>query len=186
VPLENVLRAAEAEVERAREQGRREAEASFVGAGAVAIALSGLAAASEDMAQRLRSSSPTIAAFLEKQAGLYREVSTPPRVISTKPAADAANVPATAAVQAVFENRVEAQSLNAEDGGFSIAPASGGAALQATVDFDSNSKTALLRPENGLTPGVQYKARIGKAVTNRGGIEMEPFEWSFTVAEAEG
>lgn len=180
MPMEDVLRSVETEVARAREEGRRDAEQDFVGVGAVAITLSAFAAAADDLSQRLRSTNPTISEFLGKQAGLFREVSSPPRVVSTDPGADAADVATDAIVAATFEAKVEPATLK---DGFTVAPAAGGQALQAELAYDGGTKTATLTPANGLTPGVEYKAKVD-GVTNRGGIGMAPYEWTFTVAEA--
>ena len=66
---------------------------------------------------------------------------------------------------------------------FTLAPAAGGAAVAATVTYDSVSKTATLQPTAALAASTDYTARVDVAVKASDGTALAaPVTWTFTTA----
>src|SRR5262249_59167063 len=88
---------------------------------------------------------------------------SPPRVVSTSPAAGATGVAASTVVQAAFSKPMAASSISAST--FTLVDGSG-TAVPATVSYDGPSSTATLTPTAPLAASATYTARVKASVSD--------------------
>lgn len=118
-------------------------------------------------------------------AASYAPDTGAPAVLSTVPTGGTNDVPPSTLVQAVFSEAMDAATLNASTVELRK---NGGAAVSATLAYDSASRTLTLHPAAALDGATQYTARIvGGAVDPRakdiaGNAMPSDFTWSFTTA----
>ncbi|MEV0352039.1 Ig-like domain-containing protein [Nonomuraea sp. NPDC050680] len=98
---------------------------------------------------------------------------TAPSVVSTDPADQAANAPATTRVTATFNERVSNARLALTDAAGTLVP--GG------VTMDAVSRSVTLAPTAPLTVGAVYTARVSGAKDTSDNQMQAPHTWSFTV-----
>jgi hypothetical protein len=104
----------------------------------------------------------------------------PPTATPSTPAAGATGVGVGTTVSAVFSQAMDATSLTAST--VTLA-GPGGAAVAATVAYDSTSKTVTLTPSAPLTPATTYTARLDAAIRDSFGLLAgSPTTWTFTTA----
>jgi len=83
---------------------------------------------------------------------------TPPKVISTVPKANANEVAPTANVRATFSEEMDSNTIN--DTTFQLFEKGTTNQIDATVSYNANTDTAKLDPTNNLSKGVAYKAVV--------------------------
>lgn len=108
---------------------------------------------------------------------------TPPRVVSIEPAAGAADVPAEAAVEAVFSEDVEAISLLNR---VTLSRFGTGEPVEGFVGYDPSTRRVTFTPDAPLAAGETYTARIKggeHGVKDRARNPLgQDKAWNFTVA----
>jgi len=108
--------------------------------------------------------------------------STPPTVVTFSPANGATGVDVNTIITATFSEPINPATLN---GNFTLAVA-GGAAIPATVSYDTMTNRAILTPSAGLQPGTTYRATIdggSGGVTDEAGNPLAAdVTWTFTTA----
>jgi methionine-rich copper-binding protein CopC len=97
---------------------------------------------------------------------------TPPTVSATSPGSGATGVPTGASPTVTFGEAVAPSTI-----AFTLTP-SGGSAVAASVSYDLTSRTAILVPAAGLSPGTTYTATIS-ASDLYGNAMASPVTWSF-------
>jgi hypothetical protein len=122
---------------------------------------------------------------------------TRPVVVSTSPATTlpgpTANVPANAAVTAVFSADMNPATLNAAS--FTVTSTGPGGSPAGQVSYALGSRTAIFTPAAALVAGTTYTAMITSAATNLAGTALagnQPpalpqasnYVWTFTAAAA--
>lgn len=111
------------------------------------------------------------------------------QVVSHTPAAGAVDVAPAAAVTAVFNQSVEAATINAATFILEPAPPAAGASAQAavaaTVSYNAATLTANLTPAADLAYGTTYAATVTTGVRDAGGQALAaPVSWTFSTAAA--
>jgi hypothetical protein len=104
---------------------------------------------------------------------------TPPQVVGKVPASGATNVAVGTTVTATFDESV----VGVNSSTFKLT-ASGGAAITASVSYDSASKTATLVPGSVLLADTTYTAQLTNGIADNAGNALAPVSWSFTTAPA--
>jgi hypothetical protein len=99
-----------------------------------------------------------------------------PTVISETPPPSAANVAATTAVTATFNESVLAAPVS-----FALTDANGAAAA-GSVSYSDATHTFTFQPSAALTGGTTYTATIGGVTDAAGQVMAAPFSWSFATA----
>jgi hypothetical protein len=102
-----------------------------------------------------------------------------PTVTSTSPTGGATGVAVGSNVTATFSEDVQGVSGST----FTLATA-GGAAVPATVNYDSATGVATLDPSDNLASSTEYTASLNSGITDATGNALEPQSWSFTTAAA--
>jgi methionine-rich copper-binding protein CopC len=102
---------------------------------------------------------------------------TPPLVTDKIPAAGAANIAVVTHVSATFSEPVS--GVNGSS--FTLTPA-GGAAVAASVSYDSATRTATLTPSAALSYSTTYTAQLSNAIADTAGNPLAAVSWSFTTA----
>ena len=113
---------------------------------------------------------------------------TPPRVISTVPTANATGVAPTANVMATFSEDMLASTINTTT--FKLFKKGSTTQLVAAVSYDASTDTATLNPNRNLTSGVTYKAVVTTGAKDSAGsvLDQNPttgsqqMAWFFTVS----
>jgi hypothetical protein len=100
----------------------------------------------------------------------------PPAVTSTSPAANATQVPYSAAMTATFTEPVSPGTIS-----FTLSGPSGN--VPGTLTYDSGTRTAKLQPSSALAGNTSFTATVSGA-KDPSGNTMAPFSWSFTTAAA--
>ncbi|MEU8322268.1 DNRLRE domain-containing protein [Nonomuraea sp. NPDC048881] len=103
------------------------------------------------------------------------EDGTPPRVISTSPAAESADVPLDATVSVTLSEETRGTELVVKDASGAVVSGS----LSSSVAEPNGQTTVVFTPERPLSPGVRYNAEA-KSGTDIWDNMMEPHSWSFT------
>ena len=115
--------------------------------------------------------------------------STPPRVRSTSPAANATGVAPTANVTATFSEDMMTSSINATT--FKLFKQGSTTKIAAAVSYEASTDTATLAPTNSLEGGVTYKAVVTTGAKDVAGnpLDQNPTvtglqqkAWYFTVS----
>ena len=115
--------------------------------------------------------------------------STPPRVTSTSPAANATGVAPTANVTATFSEDMMTSSINATT--FKLFKQGSTTKIAAAVSYEASTDTATLAPTNSLEGGVTYKAVVTTGAKDVAGnpLDQNPTvtglqqkAWYFTVS----
>jgi len=83
---------------------------------------------------------------------------TPPKVISTSPKADATEVAPTANVRATFSEGMDSNTIDGTT--FKLFKKGTTTQIPATVSYNADAETAKLDPTNNLRRGVAYKAVV--------------------------
>jgi methionine-rich copper-binding protein CopC len=102
---------------------------------------------------------------------------TPPAVTAKTPAAGTANVATSTNVTATFSEPVN--GVNGSS--FTLTPA-GGAAVAASVSYNSTTRVATLTPSASLAPSTNYTALLSSAIADGASNALVPVSWSFTTA----
>jgi hypothetical protein len=101
---------------------------------------------------------------------------TAPVVTAKTPSAGAASADIATTVTATFSEPVVGVSSSS----FTLTPA-GGAAVAASVSYDSATRTATLTPA-ALATSTTYTARLGSPIADTAGNPLAPVSWSFSTA----
>ncbi|WP_239310935.1 DUF4082 domain-containing protein [Frankia sp. Cj3] len=101
---------------------------------------------------------------------------TPPTITSTAPGAGANSVPVTAAIKAIFSERVTPSSITMR-----LTDTQDNSVIASTVAYDGPSRTATLTPTATLATGHVYTVSVSGATDPTGNM-MAPVSWSFTTA----
>jgi hypothetical protein len=108
---------------------------------------------------------------------------TPPVVLSVTPASSATGVPLATSVKAVFSEAIDPSSLTSST---YVLRDQGGAAIPATVSYNSGTRTATLATTAGLLAQTTYTATVSGGVSGvrdlAGNALASDFVWSFTTA----
>jgi len=104
---------------------------------------------------------------------------TPPQVTAKTPASGATSVATGTSVIATFSEAV----VGVTSSTFTLT-ASSGAAVTASVNYDSASKTATLVPGSALLANTSYTAQLTSGIADNAGNPLTPISWSFTTAPA--
>lgn len=113
----------------------------------------------------------------------YAPDTSPPTVQSRTPAPGAGNVSVTTSVQVVFSEAIDPATLNASTVQWS---ASGGAAVAASMSYDTATRTLTLKPSAALAGATTYTVRLaGGAADPRikdgaGNALAADVSWNFT------
>lgn len=91
-----------------------------------------------------------------------------PSVISTNPLNGAGNVPINQKITATFSEAMNSTTVTAA-GTFTLAVATGGAAVPGTVTYVAATNTATFAPTANLLPSTQYTATITTAAQSAAG-----------------
>ena len=122
-------------------------------------------------------------------SALDRQDTIPPRVTSTDPANNAANVAPTAEVKATFSDPMRANSINTTS--FTLRKAGATNAIPATVTYIDAFRLAALNPSANLEPGATYIATLTSGARDLAGNGLDqnldvagdqPKTWRFTVS----
>ncbi|MGZ4385668.1 MAG: Ig-like domain-containing protein, partial [Gaiellaceae bacterium] len=101
-------------------------------------------------------------------------------VTQVSPAQGATSIGSMATVKATFSAAADPSTLTTDT--FALKDA-GGTAVQATIAYDSSSKTATLTPSSPLRPQTTYTATLTGAIRGADGSTLaNPSSWSFTTA----
>jgi hypothetical protein len=161
-----------------RSEGYRQAQRDFYGQNAAYLMANSLADAMEAMASRIQRHDPTFAGFLQRAAAQFREAVARPSIEEHSPVEGETNVPADAPITARFNVDMDESTLTPEN--FRVAPASGGAALEAEVAYDGASRVATLTPNNGFSSEVAYTVTL-ENVRSTSGVGFDAaYTWGFT------
>lgn len=107
---------------------------------------------------------------------------TPPVVVYTMPVADATDVPIDASVKVVFDQAMEALTINEQSLGLYDANYNQVAATVVTEGLG-----ATLTPESPLWEGITYTAWVTTDAMNRFGLRMQAdYLWSFATSGQQG
>jgi methionine-rich copper-binding protein CopC len=105
---------------------------------------------------------------------------TPPQVTSRSPAPNATGVAATTNVTATFSEPVQGVS------GSTFTLRQGSNSVNASVSYDSGTRTATLDPSSNLTDGATYTASLTSGVRDLAGNALAALSWNFTVGSSSG
>jgi Bacterial Ig-like domain len=167
--------------EQGRAQGRAEVQRDFFGQAAVRLTSGLFATALAAAAQQIGSYSPLAAQFYAAKAREFQAFATPPSVVSTSPAQDAANVAADDQVVLGFAVPMDETTLTPEH--VYIGAASGGQHLNADYSYDPATRALTIKPQNPLSPGVQYRVTVTAQVQSESGQPMQTdYTMTFTTA----
>jgi hypothetical protein len=101
--------------------------------------------------------------------------STPPAVINTTPALNAANVAPNSAITVTFSESIDPATVNGTT--FAVAGVSG------TVTYDDTNKMATFRPASVLANNAGYTVTVSTGVKDVAGNAMaQSYSWSFTTS----
>ncbi|HWH35049.1 MAG TPA: Ig-like domain-containing protein [Acidimicrobiales bacterium] len=110
-----------------------------------------------------------------------------PGIIARSPAPGAAAVGVASAVQAGFSEPMNPTTLDSTT--FSLAPTGTPAAVEATVAYDTTSRTATLRPTGPLEVATSYtvtvKGGAGGVLDSAGTAMGADATWSFTTVDSD-
>jgi outer membrane protein assembly factor BamB len=95
------------------------------------------------------------------------------------PGAEKLDVHVNSVFRADFNNAIDPATVNAQT--FSLVDPSG-AVVPATVTYDAETRSALLRPDSALAVSTRYTAGLTDAIKRNLGLPFSPFSWSFTTA----
>jgi len=102
----------------------------------------------------------------------------PPTITSTSPANNATGVATNASISAVFSEAMDASTITAS--AFTLRD-DNGVAIAGTVSYDSQSRTATLKPSASMIEGTVYTAAITTGVTDHVGNTLAAdYTWKFT------
>lgn len=160
--------------------GYAQATKDFYGENAAFLFANIFADAMVAAAGRLAAHDAGFATQLQGFAEVLRNAVTPPTVSGSSPA-DGGTVAHDQPVSVTFDTDMAPSSIEAP-GALSVAPAAGGAPLNASVAWDALSRTATLTPQNGFTAGVQYKLTVEGVTTTQGRGMPAPFVLAFEAA----
>ena len=103
----------------------------------------------------------------------------PPVVIDRGPTPGAASVPQGSTVTVRFSEAMDPSTLTPAT--VTLAPASGGAALAATVAVSSDGSSAVLDPSASLAPATAYRVTVGTGARDLAGNGLISAQtWTFT------
>jgi hypothetical protein len=114
---------------------------------------------------------------------------TPPRVTSTVPGANATGVAPGANITATFSEAMNVNSINGTT--FKLMKAGTTTAIGAVVSYDATTKKAILNPNANLQLGTKYKAVVTTGATDLAGKRLDQNSslsglqqksWTFTVS----
>jgi hypothetical protein len=107
-----------------------------------------------------------------------------PKVLSTKPADGAENVPTNTLISATFSELMSSGTINSTY--FSVRK-DGGALINGKISLSPDSKTAEFNPDQDLEPGTRYIAEVSERVKDLAGNTVGSItRWSFTTAGETG
>ena len=107
-----------------------------------------------------------------------------PTVTATTPADGATSVPVNTSPTATFSRAMTASTLIA-GGTATLRPAAGGAAVTASVTYDSANFRVIINPTADLLAGTTYTARVSTAARAADGAALaSDVSWSFTTMAA--
>jgi hypothetical protein len=110
---------------------------------------------------------------------IFEETDTSPlRIVTRTPAAGASSVPFAAPVTATFARDADPQSVSL------IVTDADGAAVDGTVSYDPQTKTARFAPTNPYAPLTRYTVTPSASDVNGVALEADA-EWSFTTQAVE-
>jgi hypothetical protein len=113
---------------------------------------------------------------------------TPPRVQSTVPTANATGVAPGANITATFSEAMRTNSINGTT--FKLFRAGTTTAIGAVVSYDATAKKAILNPNSNLQLGTKYKTVVTTGVTDLAGNPLDQNSslsglqqkaWTFTI-----
>jgi hypothetical protein len=107
---------------------------------------------------------------------------TPPAVTATSPSTGASAVTTTTSVSASFSEPLAAASVTGS--AFKLTPAGSTTKVTASVAYDTQTRTATLKPSAGLAAGTTYVATVASVKDLAGNTLASPVSWSFTTADA--
>jgi hypothetical protein len=108
----------------------------------------------------------------------------PPTVTSKSPADGTTGISTGTTVTATFSRSMDATTITSSS--FTLKP-SGGAAVAATVTYNSGTNTATLTPSAALANSTTYTATLATTIKASDGQALAaPVTWSFTTAAAGG
>ncbi len=106
----------------------------------------------------------------------------PPQVESTVPPADATEVSPYDPISATFNEVLKASTVNSTS--FLLEGPAG--AVNGTVTYDANTRTATFTPAAYLAPHTRYTATLTTDIQDLSGNALEaPYVWSFTTGAAD-
>jgi Subtilase family/Bacterial Ig-like domain len=103
---------------------------------------------------------------------------TRPKVTSRSPADGARSVSQSATVRATFSERV----LGVDGSTFMLTALATGSRVDASVHYQSSTRTATMTPARNLRPGW-YEARLRGRITDRAGNRLGTRTWQFRVVQ---
>jgi N,N-dimethylformamidase beta subunit-like protein/uncharacterized protein DUF4082/Big-like domain-containing protein len=116
--------------------------------------------------------------FVDAVATLPVSPRRTPEIVSTTPSAGSTGIAVSAPIAATFSVPLDVSTVHA--GSFTLAD-SGGQPVAASVSYDDESQTALLRPSAPLEPGRGYTARLDPMIRSDDETPLSSaMVWTFT------
>lgn len=151
------------------------AVADFYGQNAAFLLCNIFADALEGAAGRLASHDQGFATKMHAFAQMLRDSVNQPSVTITTPAPSASGPAVSITVK--FSEDMDPTTMIAA----SFVVQDGSATVPCTVDFNSQSRTVTLTPQQVITVGDTVTVTVSHSVRNTQGVAMEePYQWSFT------
>ncbi|GAA0841685.1 hypothetical protein GCM10009525_55370 [Streptosporangium amethystogenes subsp. fukuiense] len=98
-----------------------------------------------------------------------------PRVRTTEPASEAADVPLDSQIRVTFTEEVDGPTISVKS--------AQGADVQGTTALDSTGETATFTPAQPLRPGTKYTVEVSEATDAWENVMMFPYTWSFRTVD---
>lgn len=107
-----------------------------------------------------------------------------PTVTARIPAANATGVAVASNVTATFSEPVTGVTVGTTPGTFTLKNTATGAAVAATVSYNTTTRTATLDPSANLAASTQYTATLTNGIKDTAGNPLADAPWTFTTAAA--
>jgi hypothetical protein len=169
--------------EEGRQVGRQEVARLYYGKSAMVLTFNIFANALDGAATMLEQHDAEASARLREMAEELRDYAQPPAVATTSPAVGASDIALDDQVVVSFSRDLDPDTVTTDN--MFIMPASGGGHRDATISYDTTSRTVTLVPATPLSPSVTYRVTVKRDVRSPHGVPMDAdFVFDFTTAAA--
>ncbi|HZX47934.1 MAG TPA: Ig-like domain-containing protein, partial [Nitrospirota bacterium] len=109
----------------------------------------------------------------------YKGRDEEPPVITSHAPSDAADIPVTSMITAIFNEKMAASTIN--DSTFTLTLNNGATPVSGSVVYDAGTLTAIFRPSSILSYSTTYTATLATDIEDMAGNTMgSVYEWRFT------